>query len=188
MFFVPILAQGISLVAMCLNVLSFMQKSKNRIIRMQLLGSGLFFTSYILLGATTGALLNVIGVFRATVYSKQEKFHAEDKRWIGVFTGLFLVVYALSFLLFRMPATLGNLLIELLPVASMVLSTVGFSLKSAALVRRLGFFYCPMWLTYNCFRFNLGGILCEIFSLVSIFIGYLRHDRHKSAVENSVLR
>ena len=54
-----------------------------------------------------------------------------------------------------------------------------FSLKNAAQVRKLGLVYCPMWLVYNCFVFSIGGILCEAFSIGSIIVGYLRHDRVK---------
>ncbi len=174
-----VIAQIIGIVAMATNVCSFVQKSKLRIIVMQLFGAGLFFTNYILLGSTTGAILNLVAVFRALVYSNREKFHADHKGWIGVFSALFLAVYAMTFLVFQKSATLSNLLIELLPVAAMLISTVSFSLKSAAQVRKLGFFYCPLWLIYNCFVFSIGGILCEVFSLVSITIGYLRHDRVK---------
>ncbi len=174
-----LIAQIIGIVAMTMNILSFMQKSQKRIIVMQLFGGALFAINYLLLGSFTGCLLNVAAVFRAVVYSNKEKFHAEHKGWLCGFSAIFLLTYILTFTLFGKDPTPANFAIEVLPVVSMVIATYAFSLKNAAQVRKLGLVYCPMWLVYNCFVFSIGGILCEAFSICSILIGIWRHDRVK---------
>ncbi len=175
-----VVAQIIGIVAMSMNILSFLQKSQKSIIVMQFFGAVLFSMNYLLLGSATGAMLNVAAIFRAVVYSNKERFHAEKKSWIYLFSAIYALIYCLSFLAFSKAPTPANLVIELLPVVSMVIATVSFSLKDAAQVRRLALLYCPMWLIYNCFVFSIGGILCETFSILSILVGYWRHDRVKS--------
>lgn len=174
-----LIAQILGIAGMTMNILSFMQKSQRRIIVMQLFGGALFALNYLLLGSHTGCLLNVAAVFRAVVYSNKEKFHAEEKGWFYGFSASFVLIYILTFALFGKAPTPANFAIELLPVVSMMIATYAFSLKNAAQVRKLGLVYCPMWLVYNCFVFSIGGILCEAFSIGSIIVGYLRHDRVK---------
>lgn len=174
-----LVAQILGIAGMTMNILSFMQKSQKRIIVMQLFGGGLFALNYLLLGSATGAMLNVVAVIRALVYSNKEKFHAEHRGWFYGFCTSFVLIYILTFAAFGKAPTPANFAIELLPVVSMMIATYAFSLKNAAQVRKLGLVYCPMWLVYNCFVFSIGGILCEAFSICSIFVGYLRHDRKR---------
>lgn len=174
-----LVAQILGIAGMTMNILSFMQKSQKRIITMQLFGGALFALNYLLLGSATGAMLNVVAVIRAIVYSNKEKFHAEKKGWFYGFCASFVLIYILTFAVFGKAPTPANFAIELLPVVSMMIATYAFSLKNAAQVRKLGLVYCPMWLVYNCFVFSIGGILCEAFSIGSIFVGYLRHDRKR---------
>ena len=174
-----LIAQILGIAGMTMNILSFLQKSQRRIIVMQLFGGAFFALNYLLLGSATGCLLNVAAVFRAVVYSNKEKFHAEKKGWFYGFSAFFVLSYILTFAAFGKAPTPANFAIELLPVVAMIIATYAFSLKNAAQVRKLGLVYCPMWLVYNCFVFSIGGILCEAFSIGSIIVGYLRHDRVK---------
>ena len=125
------------------------------------------------------AIAFVLAVFRALVYSNKEKFHGDHKGWMVVFMTLYVLFYVLTFTVFGTEFTLRNALLELLPVIAMVVTTVGFSSNSAKLVRLFGLVNSPCWLIYNVANFALGGILCEVFSLCSIFIGMFRHDRKK---------
>ena len=72
-----LIAQILGIAGMTMNILSFLQKSQKRIIVIQFFGAALFFLNYLLLGSTTGAMLNLSAVLRAIVYSNKEKFHAE---------------------------------------------------------------------------------------------------------------
>ena len=70
-----------------------------------------------------------------------------------------------------------NFAIESLPVIGMTALNVGFRLKKASDIRKCGLVSSPAWLIYNIAAGSLGAILCEIFTLLSIFIGMLRHDK-----------
>ncbi|MBE6645996.1 MAG: YgjV family protein [Ruminococcaceae bacterium] len=177
---IEIAAQVISILGMAMNVLSFQQKNKNTVIFFQFFGGALFSVSFFMLSAPVGAIMNVIAVIRAVVYMNKEKFRSDSIIWVYVFTASFFISYALTFTLIGKEPSVKNLIVELLPIIGMIATTVSFRLEGAREVRRLGLISAPAWLTYNIFCFSLGGILCEAFGIISIFIGMIRFDFGKA--------
>ena len=173
------LAQAIGIIAMCMNVFSYQQKTVKGVVLFQFFGSALFVANYFMLGAVVGAFLNLIGVFRAAIFMRKEKFHADRWYWLLIFGGLYLIAYILSFTVFGTEPTAWNFFVELLPIIGMMITTISFQKKEAKLVRRLGLINSPFWLSYNIISFTIGGIICEILGLTSILIGMFRLDRKK---------
>ena len=171
-----LLAQGIGLIAMAMNVLSYQQKTKRGLIAFQLVGATLFAVNFLMLGALVGGILNILGAVRAVVYMNSERFGAHRLAWVLGFSASFVLVYILTFTAFGTPVTPVKLVVELLPVVAMILSTVGFRLKGAKAVRMLGLIVSPCWLVYNLIAGAVGAILCEAISLVSILVGIVRFD------------
>lgn len=179
-----IIAQGIGILGMAINVLSFQQKKQRHLIVMQLFGALLFAIHYLLLGLAEGRILigsivNGIGVARAYVFSNKEKFGAYNTFWVWLFSGLFVVSYILAFTVFGMEKTAANFIIEFLPIIGMVAATIGFGMKSAKNVRATALINSPSWLIYNIIRRSIGGTLCEVFTLASVVIGIVRLDACK---------
>lgn len=174
---VYVTAQTVGLFAMAFNILSYQQKTRERAIAFQLCGGGLFAVNFFLLGATVGAILNVIAVVRAVVFLNREKFHANHPGWLVGFIATFLASYILTFTLLGKEATAANLIIEFLPVIGMTATTLSFRLTDAKAIRRYGLISSPSWLIYNICCFSLGAICCEVLSLGSIVIGMLRLDQ-----------
>jgi hypothetical protein len=144
---------------------------------MQLCGGALFSVNFLLLGATVGGVLNIIATVRAVIFLFKEKLKADRLPWFFVFLSLYIAVYVLNFTLWGKEPTAFNLIIEMLPVIGMTALNIGFRLKNASDVRICGLISSPAWLIYNIAAGSWGGILCEIFTLISIFIGMLRHDK-----------
>ncbi len=178
------IAQGVGIVAMAFNILSFQQKTPKRVITFQFFGSVLFALNYLLMGALVGMCMNVVGIMRAVVYSNREKFRADRAFWLVLFTALYVLAYILTFTVFQTPFTLRSAVIELLPVIGMTATTISFRLQNAATIRKFGFISSPCWLTYNIVNFAVGGAVCEIFSLCSIIIATIRYDRQPRKAEN----
>ena len=65
---IKIIAQIVGIVAMAFNILSYQGKKQKTIVTLQLFGSMLFSVNYLLLGATVGGILNIIGTVRAVVF------------------------------------------------------------------------------------------------------------------------
>lgn len=171
-----IIAQIFGILGMTMNILSYQAKKQRNIILMQLLGSFLFVFNMYFLSAIMGCLLNFIGFIRAIVYSNKDKI-----KNLKIFNVIFIILFVLSylsvFLVFDTPLTLYNIVIEILPLIAMIATTIGFSKKSAASVRKFAFISSPSWLIYNCFNLSIGGILCEAFSLISVITAMIRLDK-----------
>ena len=174
-----IFAQVIGIVAMLINVLSYQCKKQRPLIVMQLVSSTFYAVNLFILDAPTGCVLNLVGICRAIVFSNKKFFRADRKIWIAVFSLASAGVYALTFLVFGKEPTAKNLIIEFLPVIGMIATTVGFYRDGAKDVRLLSLINSPCWLVYHLTTRSIGGIAGEVVMLISIVVGYLRHDRKK---------
>ncbi len=175
-----IIAQAIGIIAMVFVIISFQGKDAKKVIACQMIGCILFIINFFMLGAVVGALMNIIATFRAIVYINKKTFRADSPVWPVVISFMCLGAYVLTFTAFGVPFTLGNAVLQFLPVIANTIATIAFHTGSAKWIRRLGVFVSTCWIIYNSVNFALGGILCEVFSLGSIFVGFLRHDRKKA--------
>ena len=154
-----------------------MKKAKH-IIACQLFGATFFAISYFMLGAYIGAILNGIGVIRAILFLKKEKFHTDHIAWLIGFCAAYVGAFLLTFTVFGQEPTFRNIVIECLPVIGMVSTNLAFRHNEAKIIRRFGLVSSCSWLIYNVIAMAIGAILCEVFSLVSIFIAMARFDRN----------
>ena len=171
-----IVAQTFGIIGMIFNLLAFQQKTHRGVTVCQFFAALTFGINYFMLGAFAGGILNIVGVLRAAVFFFKEKTRANNAFWLVFFILAFATSYPLTFLAFGTEPTLGNLIIEALPVLAMVIITVSLRLGSAKAVRFLGLFSSPMWLTYNAFSGSIGAIASEILNLISMVIGIIRLD------------
>ena len=178
------IAQGIGLVAMAMNLLSYQQKKQRSVICFQFFGCLLFGVNYFMLGAVVGGLLNCIGVIRAAVFLQKERFRATHPAWLWGFSAMYVVSYVLSFTVFHKPLELPDLIVELLPVIAMIVATYSYRFREARDIRRFGLVCSPLWLIYNLCNFSIGAICCEVLNLVSIGVGMLRFDIKKQDKSN----
>ena len=172
-----IIAQIIGIFAMAFNIISYQGKKQGTVIALQLVGGTLFAINFLLLGAAVGGILNVIAVVRAILFLLKDKLKTEKLPWFILFLCSYITVYILSFTVFGVEPTPFNFVIESLPVIGMTALNVGFRLKNASDVRKCGLVSSPAWLIYNIVAGSWGAILCEAFTLVSIAVGMLRHDK-----------
>lgn len=174
---IEIIAQIIGIIAMMFNILSYQGKKQQTVMLLQLLGSAFFSINFLLLGAAVGGILNIIAVIRAVVFIFRDKFNADSSFWFAAFIASYIAVYILNFTVFGKEPTVFNLITELLPVIGMVAINIGYKLKDSAGIRKCGLISSPSWLIYNIAAGSWGAIICETFTLISIFVGMLRHDK-----------
>ena len=175
-----IVAQTIGILAMLINLLSFQQKKQKTIITFQFFGSVLFAVHFFMLGSPIGGILNVTAAIRAAIYSNIEKTGADKPFWIYLFTIAYIGAYILVFTVFEKAPTAENLIIEVLPVISMVVTTVSFWMKDAKMLRALGLIGSPLWLIYNIINVSIGGISSEVLNIASILLAMFRYDIKKA--------
>lgn len=174
---IEIIAQIIGIVAMVFNIMSYQCKKQKAVIALQLFGGALFSLNYLLLGAAVGGILNILATTRAVVFLFKEKLKADKLPWFIGFVASYVAVYVLNFTMFGKELTALNLIIEILPVIGMIALNVGFRMKDAAAVRKCGLVSSPAWLIYNVIVGSWGAIICEVLTLISIFLGMFRHDK-----------
>ena len=172
-----IAGQVTSIIAMGCMIISYQQKKQQQLIICQLLSGTLFSISFFLLGATIGAVLNLIAAIRAIMFLFSEKLKMSHPAWLVVFIASYITLYILNFTVFGAEPTPANLAIEVLPIIGMTALSVGFMFEDSSKVRLLGLISSPAWLIYNIYYVSVGAIICESLSLISIFIGMIRHDK-----------
>lgn len=168
-----IFVQALGFLGMALVLISFQFRKQKTLIRIQLFDEIVFATHYLLLGATTGAILNIIGIGRAFVFSCRERPWAQKKGWVPLFCGAYFAVYVLMFTVFGMPATAQNLVLELLPVVGSFATTIGFRLDNITM-RKLALVNGGTWIIYAVISSSIGGALTEGIGILSVLIGLWR--------------
>ena len=174
-----IVAQIIGLLGMAANIISFQFKSKKGILLCQLVGSALFTVNLFMLHAVMGGLANMIGIVRSLAYMKENASKRFRYLVAAVLMVLHVISYVCVFAVFQKEPTALNLIIEFLPLIGVGALMLGLCKNNAGAIRMAGCINSPCWLVYNVVNFAIGGILCEIFSLISILLAYARLDAKK---------
>ena len=180
--------QIVGFVGCGLIALSNLQKKKNNLILMQAFGGMIFCVHYVLLGAWSGALMNGVSILRGFAFRFLGKSRRSGAVLVAVFVPLIVACFFIGAFLLRDPAVpldLRFILVELLPIAAMVLATFSFAMSSAEKIRRISLIVSPMWLAYNIFHLSIGGIVCESINLCAILVGIFVIDRRAKARESA---
>ena len=148
------------------SVIAFQCKNHKKILFFRMLNEFVFAIQYILLGAYTGAVADVIGCVRNLVFTRQ--ISREKKTTIPI------IVFSVIFFVFGCVTWDGPK--SLLVIAAKVLSTMAYGSKNTTVLRGIIFVTSSCWLIYNSFVFSIAGILCEVFTLTSLIIGVIRLD------------
>ncbi len=173
-----IIGQIVGIIAMTFNILSYQAKSSKSIILFQLFGTMLFSINFFLIGAYVGAMLNVLGMFRALTFAFKEKWKINKIALTIIFCILFISTYPIIFTVFNKPFTVFNAIIEILPVISMILSTFAYGMNAKNL-RLFALIYSPLWLIYNIVVLSIGAIICETLCIVSAIVALIRFAKQK---------
>lgn len=163
--------QALGLLGMVMILVSFQFKKQTSVIRVQLVSSLVFAVHYLLLGAPTGAILNLIGIGRAYVFSNKERPWARWRGWVPCFCGAYILVYLFT-------CSAGSAVLELLPVAGSIVTVIAFRLDNITM-RKLSLLNGLSWLIYNIISGSIGGSLTEAFGMLSILVGLWRLKKSK---------
>ena len=161
-----VIGQWTSVIGMLLTVLSFQMKTRKQIIIFQTLGSTFFLASYFLLGSWTGVYMNIVYLSRNIVfYCSKEKAWAQKKSWLYIFLGASALAGLLGY----------QSIIDVLPICGAVFATTAMYMQNENKLRLLNLAASPCWLIYNINLSSSGGVICEVFNIVSIIVGLIRY-------------
>lgn len=163
------IGQIVGFIAMAIIVASYQQKTHKKILVFQMISGLLFTVHYVLLGAYTGAVMNLLGAFRSLIYSKRDKKWASSVMWPILFSIGFLVSGILTW----------KNIYSLFPLIAMLISSVVLWIEQPKINRIFSLPVSTGWLIYNIKEWSIPGIVTEIFILSSIIIGIIRLDIKK---------
>ncbi len=163
-----IIGQVISVIAMALIILSFQFKSRAAFFAMQMSGNVFFFVSFLLLGNVAGGLMNLMGVFRGIFMLLPEQ---RRKLWHLVLTNALFVGGAVF------AGTVGgDGFACLVPFTAQTAGTFSMWYGNDRSIRWVQLcVISPLWIVNNTLiSLSIGGIICEIFSMISTGVYLIR--------------
>ncbi len=164
----PYVANGIGVLAVLLFVLSYQLKNRRSIILCNVLSRGLYVVQYLLLGAFSGAVLDILGMIVSLIAQKKD-VPAIQRRLPLVILLTDLTVLGVGLLLYES-------LFSLLPILGVLLHTGAFWMTRERSIRRISFLGSPFWLAYNLHSRAFGSAVGDIITMVSIAVAVVRYD------------
>ena len=168
-----IITQVIGIVAAVIAGLSYQAKTPKGIAMVQCVSGTLFAANFFMLGAFTGAAMNVIGLGRNLFYCFGKKEVVAKTATPIIVSSVFVIAGALSW----------NGWFSILPIIGMVVSSFTYWLENARVARLMCLITSIAWIIYNIKSFSIGGIATEVFALFSIFTAIIRYDVITKGVE-----
>ncbi len=154
--------------ALFFSVLAFQKKDRKSILILQSISLFLFFIHFWFLAAYSGALMNLIGVFRNLVFERKNKSKwAESIYWL-----YFFICISLLCLLYFWQG-----FISLLPVVGLIFGTIGVWKNNPKEVRFFMFLTVFAWLAYSILVHSFSGVVTQIVIGSSLLIGIFRFDK-----------
>ena len=158
----------VGIVAVILYFVGYLQKKRGAIIFLNASSRLLYIIQYIMLGAITGAVLDIAGIVSSFLAG------LKDKPFIKKHTKLFVVLVSLAII------GAGLLtykdIFSLLPIAGVLLHTGAFWMDDEKKIRLISLLGSPFWLVYNFVSCAYGSCVGDVLSIVSLGISIVRYD------------
>ena len=162
----PILANICGFIAVGMFVFSYQLKKRNALILVNAGSRVLYVLQYILLGALSGAVLDIVAlpVSLLAQYKSLTKKHS------------ILWILAANTLIIAAGLTFYQNIFSLLPVAGVLFETGALWLSKGKHIRIISLFGAPCWLVYNLICGAYGSAIGNVMTIISITIALVRYD------------
>ena len=166
-----IIGQVLGVIATLITFLSYQTNTKRSLIITQTAATFFNCISYLLLGATSGFVLNVVCVVRNVIYYFQK---TRSRANLVCAFALAAIIGALGALSWQGP-------ISLLIIIALAVNTVFLSFGRPQLLRYSILFTSTAILVYNAYFIAVGGMANEAVAIVSSIIGIIRFKKASNA-------
>ena len=155
--------QVVSVMGMIAIILSFQCKSNRNLVIVMGAGALLFAISFFMLDQPSAAVFNLISVICSVVCLKD---NLKNKFVFGLIATLYVVATWFT----------ADGWWQWLLMAAQLAGSYTIMFKSGTFIRNVRFFFTsPVWLINNTVvGFSLGGIVCEIITMISILVSFIR--------------
>ncbi len=175
----PLIPQIIGLVAVALFLLSYQMKKRKNIILVNAASRALYILQYLLLGAFSGAVLDILGIVSSVV--------AERKHTSFVKRHLKLIFLSVNFgiiLSGTIIAIINKSFLDILPIIGVLFHTSAFWISNEKIIRRVSLLGSPFWFIYNFLSKAYGSSIGDILSMVSIITAMIKYRETKKENTN----
>lgn len=166
-----ILAEIIGVIGIACSILSFQCEQRRNVLLFQLTASLMFTTQLFLVGAITGACLDLINFTRSLLFFIDSR--RTKSEWLLVIFMLVLIVAGI--------VTWKNIY-SIFPIIGSLLSTLALWMKTSKKIRLFSLFSGPCWLIYNIVNGAYSAAVNELIAMTSIIIGMVRYDIGKKNI------
>ena len=163
-----IIGQAFGILAVMLTFISYQCKGKKSLLAVQTSSTAAMVLHYLLLGASTGYVLNIVCVLRNIIYFFKDKKPFDNP----------IIPYILAVIMGVTGAFSWNGLPSLLIITALTINTVFLS-KSPQTLRKSILLTSSLILVYNIFNLAIGGIINEAVAITSSIIGICRFRNKK---------
>ena len=170
-----IIAQVVGFFPLILSLFIYTQKTRSKILIFKSISTFLWAVHYVILGQTTGALINVVLTLRGFIFALRGK---------KGFSGLHIpIIFILFTILSAIPDFQGAK--NILPMVGSCLTLIGFWQNDLKKLRLYNFVGTALWLAYGLLSFSIPSIISNLFALISIIYALLQeHLSKKKAQKN----
>ena len=177
---IEIIANGIGLVAITLYVLGYLQKTRKNIILVSVISKVLYVLQYILLGAISGAILDIVGALSSILAERKNKIGFIKKHtvlFVVIMDSLMIAGGAVLFFVFGDKYAIFSTL-------GVLLHTSAFWIDDEKKIRKLSFCGSPFWFIYNFMSKAYSCCIGDLLSMVSIVTSMIRYGDFKKNKDN----
>ena len=167
-----IIATVVGMFAVATFLLSYQQKKRKNIILWNVVSRCLYVVQYVLLGAYSGAVLDVIGAGVSVIAEKKE--HPRLARHIKA------VVIACNLVIIGAGLLLYENIFSLLPIVGVLLHTGAFWLRDERAIRRISLLGSPFWFAYNLVSRAYGSCVGDLLTMISIVVAMVNYREKKT--------
>lgn len=165
-----IMGQIMGLIAVVLGFLSFQMRTQKQLLAVQIITTIAFSIHYFLIGAASGAMMNLLGIARNLAYYYKEKPLFSGKKCPIFFTVLMGIVGLTSWQGYY----------SIFVVVGLMINTACLSLSDPQKIRASILVSSPLVLIYDAFVHSIGGMVYESIVIVSSVIGIVRYRKQRA--------
>ena len=164
-----IIGQAMGFIAVVLGFLSFQMRTQKQLLMVQTATTIAFCIHYYLIGATSGLMMNLLGIARNLAYYHKDKPIFSGPKCPIFFALVMGVVGLLSWQGYY----------SLFVVLGLVINTICLSFADPQKSRKSILLTSPLVLIYDAFVLSIGGMIYESVVIASSLIGILRYRKQE---------
>lgn len=167
-----IIPQILGLLAVAAFLLSYQQKRRQNIILLNVISRCLYIAQYLLLGAFSGAALDILGALSSVIAGRKHTPFIR-RHQTAVLLGMNACIVAVGVTV----ALFNRSWLDLFSLTGVLLHTGAFWLSNEKVIRRVSLLGSPFWFIYNLLSRAYGSAVGDLLTIASILIAMVRH-RH----------